>query len=364
MGEMFSFINNFNKLKQTFLFVLLFIYALFLVALVANDMVNVQGVFLIVVLFIITYMFFTNFFAIFSKNIDKHTKNVQQTLLENIPKGIMLTSKDGTIEYVNKYFETITLYKKEEVLGQKVNILKSGHHPQKFYEKLWNKVQNEGYFNGEIINRKKDGQIYHQRVSITAVFEQDRISSYIAIFSDISQEKEILQKLKNQKESLKKQAQTDYLTNIYNRNKFDNILEYECKKFERYKENFCLIFIDIDHFKQINDQFGHDVGDSVLVELSSVISQNIRTSDTFARWGGEEFVLLLSQTTLTHSKRIANKLRKLVEFFEFETVGNITVSMGLVEYDTTYSVEEFIKRADNALYKAKKNGRNRVEIDS
>lgn len=359
---MLGFIHNFSKLKQTFLYVLLALYTLFIFILINYNLITESGAILVLTLFLITYMFFTNFFLLFSRNIDKHTRLVQQTLLENIPKGIMLTTKDGTIEYVNKYFENITLYKKQEVLGKKVSILKSGHHTSKYYEKLWNKIQNEGYYNGEILNRKKDGQIYPQRVSITAVFENNEISSYIAIFSDISQEKEILKKLKNQKESLKKMAQTDYLTNIYNRSKFDNILEYECKKHERYKENFSLVFIDIDYFKKVNDQYGHDVGDSVLVELCNIISKNIRTSDTFARWGGEEFVLLLSQTTLSQAKRIATKLRKLVEFYEFEVVGNITVSMGLVQYEANDTIDEFIKKADEALYKAKEKGRNRVEI--
>lgn len=326
------------------------------------NLISTEGIALLLVLMLLTIVFFINFFNIYNKNLDLHNKSIHQTLLENIPKGIMLTNKLGVIEYVNKYFEKITLYSKKDVIGKNANILKSGHHTKKFYEKLWNKIQNEGFYNGEVLNRKKNGEIYPQRVSITALYNNNEISSYIAIFSDISEEKEVLEKLKKQKKVFEQKAHTDYLTKIYNRSKFDHILEYEYKKFQRYNEAFCLIFLDIDYFKRINDEFGHDVGDNVLVQLSSLISNNIRRSDTFARWGGEEFVILLSQTHINTAQTFANKLKNTIKEHIFSEVNHITVSMGVVEFHQKYSLEEFIKTADTALYLAKENGRDRVEI--
>jgi diguanylate cyclase (GGDEF)-like protein/PAS domain S-box-containing protein len=356
-----SFSNHFNELKNKFILTVLFINTIFIFILFAFDLVTAQGIGLFIILILIITIFFINFFQIYNNRLDLHNKSIHQTLLENIPKGIMLTNKSGIIEYVNKYFEKITLYSSKEVIGKNANVLKSGHHTKKFYEKLWNKIQNEGFYNGEVLNRKKNGEVYPQRVSITALYTQGQINSYIAIFSDISEEKEVLEKLKKQKRVYEQKAHTDYLTKIYNRGKFDNILEYEYKKYQRYNEPFCLIFLDIDYFKKINDEFGHDVGDNVLVQLSHLISQNIRQSDTFARWGGEEFVILLSQTQLNVAYDFANKLREIIKHYVFTHVKQLTVSMGVVEFNENQTLEAFIKKADTALYLAKENGRNRVE---
>ncbi|MFA7570314.1 MAG: sensor domain-containing diguanylate cyclase [Sulfurimonadaceae bacterium] len=358
---MLSFSNHFKELKNKFIFSVLFIHVIFIFILFTFDLIMPQGVWLLSVLLLITLLFFINFFQIYNNRLDLHNNNIHQTLLENIPKGIMLTNKFGVIEYVNKYFEKITLYSSKEVIGKNANVLKSGHHTQKFYEKLWNKIQNEGFYNGEVLNRKKNGEVYPQRVSITALYTKGQVNSYIAIFSDISEEKEVLEKLKKQKRVYEQKAHTDHLTKIYNRGKFDNILEYEYKKYQRYKEPFCLIFLDIDCFKSINDKFGHDVGDNVLVQLSHLISHNIRQSDTFARWGGEEFVILLSQTQLTVAYDFANNLRETIKHYSFTDVNQLTVSMGVVEFNENQTLEAFIKKADMALYLAKENGRNRVE---
>ena len=359
---MLMFVKTFYKLKNTFLNITSILYIIFSFTLYEFKLINSQGIVLLIVLFILTYIFFTNIFETFSKDIDKHTKKMQQTILENIPRGIMITNNNGIIEYVNKQFEIITKFKKKEVIGKNASILKSGHHKTRFYEKLWNKIENEGYYVGEVINRKKNGEIYPQRVSITAIYNDEIIDSYIAIFSDISEEKEILTRLKNENTTFKKKAQTDYLTNIYNRDKFDNILEYEFKKYQRYKDKFCLLFVDIDFFKKINDNYGHDVGDEVLIEFSNILSTNIRQSDTVARWGGEEFILLFSNTTVNEAFTSANKLKKLIEEYEFPKVGKVTASFGLVEFNEKYEVDTLVKAADKALYKAKENGRNRIEV--
>ena len=359
---MLIFLNNFFKIKTIFLNIILLLYTIFLSTLYAFQLIQPSGLMLLIILMAMTYAFFIHLFDAFSKDIDRHTKKIHHTILENIPRGIMITDYNGNIQYVNKQFEAITKYTKKEVLGKNASLLKSGHHPKKFYEKLWNKLQNEGRYTGEIINRKKNGEIYPERVSITAIYNNHLIDSYIAIFSDISEEKEILQRLKDENITYKKKAQTDYLTNLYNRNKFDNILEYEFKKYKRYKDKFCILFVDIDFFKKINDEHGHDVGDEILVEFSNILSNNVRQCDTVARWGGEEFIILFSNTTINEAFKSAHKLKQLIEKHSFSHQLNITCSMGLVEYKEGYFVDTLIKAADNALYQAKEEGRNKIII--
>ncbi len=161
---------------------------------------------------------------------------------------------------------------------------------------------------------------------------------------------------------LEYQASIDPLTSILNRRKFNDVLSYELNREERYRSGLSLIICDLDRFKNINDKFGHDGGDQALVAFTHLISNAIRKSDIFARWGGEEFVLLLPKTRLEEAMQIASKLRLITEATMIPHVGRITTSFGVSEYQPGDNKESFIKRADMALYKAKENGRNRVEV--
>ena len=157
-------------------------------------------------------------------------------------------------------------------------------------------------------------------------------------------------------------ATVDSLTSIYNRRKFNEILSYELKRNERHNKGLSLIICDLDNFKIINDNFGHDAGDEVLIMFTKMITGAIRKSDIFARWGGEEFVLLLPETSLETATRIAGKLRLLTDTTMIPQIGRITSSFGVTQHQTNDNEISFIKRADQALYKAKENGRNRVEV--
>lgn len=160
---------------------------------------------------------------------------------------------------------------------------------------------------------------------------------------------------------LKKISQYDYLTKIYNRHKFLEIVERELKKFKRYKNECCVILMDIDFFKRINDNYGHDWGDKVLRQLTIVIKQNIRQTDVFARWGGEEFVLFLSNTNEENALFVAEKLRKTIEEDNSKKLKEITLSLGVSKvYIDDLSINYSIDRADEAMYNAKRTGRNKV----
>lgn len=170
----------------------------------------------------------------------------------------------------------------------------------------------------------------------------------------------IFQSYRNQNKLLK-MSTIDFLTKLLNRNKMVDLLSQEYDKAKRYNSTYTVMMFDIDYFKSINDEFGHAIGDDYLIEFSRLIHRNVRTSDSFARWGGEEFVLLLPNTDEGNSTLLAEKLRSLVEKYSFSGPKNITVSIGFsqVQLDDR-SLEDAIERADTALYHSKKNGRNQA----
>jgi len=156
-------------------------------------------------------------------------------------------------------------------------------------------------------------------------------------------------------------ANYDTLTGLYNRRKFTELLENEMQRFERYKKEFSLISLDIDHFKQINDTYGHDVGDIVLKGFSDSLNSSIRTVDSVGRWGGEEFLILIIESNRELTIKIAEKIQANLNQVEFDSVGKVTASIGVTEIKNGDSSQDMIKRADQAMYIAKENGRNRIE---
>jgi diguanylate cyclase (GGDEF)-like protein len=163
-------------------------------------------------------------------------------------------------------------------------------------------------------------------------------------------------------QALRFQATTDPLTGTYNRAKFDEALASEIARAKRYRRPFTLILFDIDHFKRVNDSYGHQAGDDVLVRLSAIAKETIRATDLLARWGGEEFVILATGQEGETGCLLAEKLRATVEATSFEYVGKVTCSLGVAQFVDSDSAESLIARADGALYRAKANGRNRAEF--
>lgn len=154
---------------------------------------------------------------------------------------------------------------------------------------------------------------------------------------------------------------TDYLTKLYNRREIESVIETEITRADRYSTNFSIVFIDIDKFKNINDTFGHNVGDDVLVELSKILKLKSRKTDTVGRWGGEEFIIVCSETDIDGAFDFANNLRETIENHKFLTVKQITISCGISQYEKTDTLSSVIAKAAGALYQAKETGRNKVE---
>ena len=196
----------------------------------------------------------------------------------------------------------------------------------------------------------------HYQVVISAILDEaNQIEKRVYLYFDITAQKVT-------EEVLIAQATTDSLTGIANRRKFYSVLTAEMDRAERYQLPLAVMMLDIDHFKDVNDTLGHQVGDDVLEEMARLVSGVIRKQDVFARWGGEEFIIMAPSRDLEGMRQFAEKLRSAVESHSFHGVGRVTCSFGVAEYQPHESIEVFFSRVDAALYLAKGNGRNRVEL--
>lgn len=184
----------------------------------------------------------------------------------------------------------------------------------------------------------------------------------LAIYRNNIQLQEKEEQNKRYLEKLEDLAQKDYLTKIYNRRHIHELLEKELHKSRRYNTTVSVAILDIDYFKRINDTYGHQCGDDVLIEFTSIIQKELRKSDIFGRWGGEEFVIIFPHTFIEDAKEKCEQLRLKITQTNFFNVGVITCSIGVAEYDKNSTLDHFISQADEALYKAKEAGRNQVRI--
>ena len=181
---------------------------------------------------------------------------------------------------------------------------------------------------------------------------QQRTEELETINNELTKEKLVLQQLSSR----------DSLTGLYNRFKLEESFEYEQKQSRRYNTELSVILMDIDDFKSVNDNYGHNVGDIFLKEIAEILKTSFRDVDTVGRWGGEEFLILLPKTNLADSKQIAEEVRKKIELYSFAEIDNRTASFGVATHINNESLSNLLNRADKALYTAKENGRNRVEV--
>ena len=167
---------------------------------------------------------------------------------------------------------------------------------------------------------------------------------------------------KQTEEELEILATTDKLTGAYNRTKFKEIIEREIARVKRFNTKLSMIIFDIDHFKEVNDKYGHNFGDHVLKTLAHIVQDNIRRVDYFVRWGGEEFMIISSDTDIKKAHALAERIRIIIERKQFKNKRKVTVSFGVTEFKRSDTENSFIKRADDTMYRAKRKGRNRVEV--
>lgn len=262
------------------------------------------------------------------------------------------TKTNSIITSVSTAFSRTSGYSKDELIGKKINIISHPDTPNEVFSELRHTIESGKSWKGEIKNLSKNGSDYTIDQSIIPLKDQSGdIISYMTVGEDITNKKEI-----------ERLATIDKLTGIYNRRKLDEYMISELERAKRYNKPLSLMIIDIDHFKQINDTFGHLIGDEALVALSAILTKNIRKSDILARYGGEEFVVLCPETNTEAIFLLAEKLRICVEKYNFSQVKHITISIGIAQYNHENIKEELFERADKALYEAKNSGRNRTIV--
>ncbi len=270
-----------------------------------------------------------------------------------------ITDINGRIIDVSDAFCSHTGYTQQELIGNRHNILRSESTLPSLYHSMWSTINDDKTWFGEVLNLKKDATPFWINCTITPIFDKnDQKTGYLAVYSNITREKEI-----------EEASYIDELTQVHNRKKFNSFLDSFFENRNSDTGTTALVMIDIDHFKSINDHYGHIIGDEMLITLSSFINVQTRKSDLFCRWGGEEFVLFLSEITYDEVLKLCEKLRESIASMPCETlkkhVGvdkHITCSFGVTMLHKDDTAISLTTRADKALYLAKENGRNRVEM--
>ncbi|MDD5160366.1 MAG: diguanylate cyclase [Sulfuricurvum sp.] len=293
------------------------------------------------------------------KEIRKYVNELQlsATIFETASENIVLTDHNNCFITVNPAFTATTGYSLEEIKGMTPKVLSSGMQNQEFYAKMWDDLNTIGRWDGELWNKRKNGELYAEWLSIKVIYNQDgSVRMYLAIFSDITEKKEA-------DELIWKQANYDLLTNLPNRRLFSDRLEHEIKIAHRTNRSLALLFIDLDHFKQVNDTLGHEMGDMLLINVSERINESVRESDTVARMGGDEFTAILPQIdSLEDAERVVKIIiEKLAQPFDLNgTAITVSASVGVAIYPKdALNSKALLQNADKAMYDAKRQGRSR-----
>ena len=263
----------------------------------------------------------------------------------------------GAISFWNPAAEKMFGYSSEEAMGMDLHrTIVPRRHYDDFRKGFSGFAETgEGAVVGktlEMTARKKDGAEFPVELSISGIRIREQWHA-VGIIRDITERKKAEHKLREY-------AEKDFLTGLINRRKFYEVLLQEKERSARYGRALSLIMFDIDHFKKVNDTYGHAVGDQVLKTTASVVSEHIRKADILGRIGGEEFAVLATEATTESALALAEKIRRAIETTHHDHAGIITVSLGVSSYDNGLTLDEFVRRADEALYEAKNKGRNRV----
>ena len=305
---------------------------------------------------------------------------VQASALRSAANGVVITDAAGTITWVNPAATTITGYASDELVGKHTRLLKSGAHDPEFYAELWRTVQRGETWSGTMVNRRKDGSLYHEEQTIAPVVDDAGVvSNFIAIKRDVSHERRTQDALARAHEDLAARvteieslnrklrdlAIRDPLTGLHNRRYLDDALDHAVARGARSREPLSVVALDLDRFKDVNDNHGHAAGDRVLRHAAEVLRAHVRASDIVGRVGGEEFIVALPGATLTMALGRADQWRAAFAGGSVEGHAGVavrcTVSIGVAEHcRVNETITETLRRADFALYEAKRGGRDRV----
>lgn len=273
-------------------------------------------------------------------------------------EAIIITELDGTIVDVNDAFSRITGYTREEVIGNNPRLLKSGRQSQSFYASMWKSLLEKGHWYGELCNRRKNGEFYYEKMAISAVFDaQGQAQNFVALCADITL-------IKAHEKRLEHMAHFDVLTSLPNRALLSDRLNHGISQVMRHGLHLAVAYLDLDGFKAVNDRFGHEVGDQVLVTLANRMKQTLRDSDTLCRLGGDEFVaVLIDLADIEDSLPTLNRLLAAASqpVVIGEQIFQVSASVGITFYPQVEEVDadQLMRQADQAMYQAKLAGKNR-----
>lgn len=289
----------------------------------------------------------------------RHLQLAEQVIRTSL-EGIMITELDTTIISVNPAFTRLTGYEAEEVIGKTPATLSSGHHDKEFYQKMWQSIRETGSWQGELWNKRKNGDLYPELLTITTITDDDGTpTNYAALFNDISV-------LKEKEERIRQLAYYDALTGLPNRRLFEDRIDVAISHAQRSGQQLAVLFIDLDHFKRINDSLGHAVGDEFLRIIADRLLTTIREQDTLARVGGDEFIALLSDIkspaqAVQISRRMLEVLQTPITCMGRTLVVTSSIGISIFPSDGR-DHESLLSRADTAMYRAKHSGRNAIQL--
>ncbi len=280
-------------------------------------------------------------------------------VFNNTLEGIIITNADTEIIDVNPAFCNITGFSYDEAIGRKVSFLNSGKQSPQFYNEMWQEINETGHWHGEVWNRKKDGELYAELLTISTLLDDSgNVINYIGVFTDITHSKQ-------QQEKLSQIAHYDVLTGLPNRALFADRFHQAIAHSKRKKSLLAVCFLDLDNFKHVNDNYGHDVGDQLLVAVAQRITESIREDDTVSRQGGDEFTLLLNDLeSYNQCEETLERIhRALTEPYLINGHSHsITASIGMTIYpDDNEDIDILIRHADQAMYQAKLAGKHRYQ---
>lgn len=282
------------------------------------------------------------------------------SVFENTEEAIIITDANKRTVSLNSAFEKIYGFTLEELQGETLSKIRSGKQDAHFYKQMWNSIESEGVWQGKLLNRTKSNQIVPVWSTIKAVKDKDgKLINYIAVQTD-------LRELEGIQDEINYLAYHDQLTGLYNRVHFEEYLQHVIALSKRKEESAALLFIDLDRFKIINDTLGHDIGDEVLVEVAKRLKNTLRESDFIARWGGDEFVVILeninqSADSAKTASHLINILKDPIEIGAHSLT--TTASIGIALYpENGEDINTLIKHADSAMYLAKETGKNQFQF--
>jgi len=285
-----------------------------------------------------------------------------EKVFQNAGNGILVTVPDTTIVDINRAYEEITGFRREDVINRKPNMTRSGRHGESYFREMWDALAKNGEWSAEFWDRRKSGEVYPCWVTINAITDDDgKLVNYVAVFKDVTHQKAA-------EEKLEQLAYFDPLTELPNRALFRDRLEHHIDLAERRHERFALLYIDLDRFKNVNDTLGHDAGDGLLVKVAKHLSSCVRRSDTIARLGGDEFTIILSEIDRRRDAEIVadtiiERLRRPLKLDGHEAYVGASIGIAIYPDDGT-DFATLTKNADTAMYRAKDSGRGNHQFFS